>query len=325
VAHHVLHLVALLEEVAVAEVIEADVVGHLGGVGAVDGHAPLVAVVDGRVAEELPRRVADEVPVERVLAEHPELAAERELDAVDVGGAAGPDHHAGAAPGPIEGGAIAGRRDHDVAGEVRDLRALIDHRAPRALDVLLGERAVVVGERLGHGHGPPVGRHRGHRALLGLGEVEAGRPERQPIADLPADRLLERDRGGAGADLGRDPLPAEVGRAVAEHPQGAAGLDRDRRRGPAAVDVAALDGAGVAQQEPDRPVVALRLAAALEQRAGAADGDRGGGDGDRLGQARLAVQLAVHGQVADGVRAVDIERLVGGDGVVDQALGPEQV
>ena len=75
---------AVFEEEAVADGVVGDVVLHPQVVGAVDGDAAVVGVVDRGVLDVLPRRVADEVPVDRIAGEVHVLAHPVELDALEM-------------------------------------------------------------------------------------------------------------------------------------------------------------------------------------------------------------------------------------------------
>src|SRR5665213_1989576 len=74
---------SVLEEVAVAEMVVADVSRHDGGIRAVHGHAAIECLPDAAIADVLPRDVAGDVPVERIPRESGLLSHLIELDILD--------------------------------------------------------------------------------------------------------------------------------------------------------------------------------------------------------------------------------------------------
>ncbi|HSO54456.1 MAG TPA: hypothetical protein VL330_17335 [Actinomycetes bacterium] len=109
------------------------VVGHVAledhVAGAVDGHAPVEAVVDAQVLEVAAAGVAHHVEVDRVAAQHPPLAHPVQLHPGHAQLAAH-DHHLAAEPGRLAGRVAL---DAQVAGEQADLAPLVEGAAAVAL------------------------------------------------------------------------------------------------------------------------------------------------------------------------------------------------
>ena len=203
-----------------SEMIEADVVGHFGEVRSVYRDASLERMVDGRIADELPRCVSYEVPVERILAKCSELASPRELGAVDVGPSALLDDDLRPPLRRVDRANVASGSDDDVPRDVRDLRALVEAHLSRAPGVGLGEHAMVERERRRDRDGAPVRADRADLALLGLGEVETARSKDDVVSWPPRYGRLEAHFSRGREDVGREPLPAKVLGSVAEQSKG---------------------------------------------------------------------------------------------------------
>ena len=115
---HVALLGGVFEEEAVAARLVADAIANQQVVGAVDRDPAVVRIPDaGAEHAAAAHRVAHEVEVDRILAEHALLAEVPELGVADAARRAAVIHRVAAHAGGI------GRLDDDVAREVGDLAA----------------------------------------------------------------------------------------------------------------------------------------------------------------------------------------------------------
>ena len=191
----------VLQEVAVTQVVVADVPLYPGVVGPVDRDAAVEAPPHAVAGEVLAVHRPHQMPVHRVPRHQSALPHESEGYPRDPERAAGP--HEVTAVASRARGAVAPH--HDVPGEEPDLRALI-HRVTR--DRL---ELSVVGERQGlfQRHGRPA--HRSDRDDLRVAGFEIGRSDDQSVARSPAGRLRELELGRArrrGDGQTGPPLPS---------------------------------------------------------------------------------------------------------------------
>src|SRR5690606_10998418 len=114
---------AVFHEEAVPDGVVGDVVLDQRIVGAVHRHAAAVAVVDRRVPDVLPRRIAGEVPVHRVARQRQVLTHAGQLDARDPHARARHGHDVPAEVGLL---GIVRSLNADIAGQQADLAALVD-------------------------------------------------------------------------------------------------------------------------------------------------------------------------------------------------------
>ena len=184
---------AVLQEVAVPQVVMAHVALDPRVVAAVHGDAAVEASPHAAAGEVLPIHRPHHVPVHRISGQQALLSHEPQGHAGHAQRAAHP-HDVPAEP-VLTGGAVA--PDHDVAGEQADLRPLVHRHAGDRLQLAVVSEL----ERLGQRHAAAA--HRGDGDDLRVVGIEVGRGHHQPVTGAPVGRLLELQLGGAGGGAWR--------------------------------------------------------------------------------------------------------------------------